>query len=95
MGARRRAAATSSRGRSRTAPSIPRSPTRCPTRSLVVELEEGPRLVGNLRDLAPSELALDLAVDVVFEPVADNVALTHFTTRRRLAAMELLGARRA
>ena len=45
---------------------------------LVVEMEEGPRVVGNLRDLAPSELVLDLAVEVVFEPVADNIALTHF-----------------
>ena len=41
---------------------------------LVVEMEEGPRLVGNLRDLAPSELTIGLAVEVVFEPVADNVA---------------------
>ena len=45
---------------------------------LVVEMEEGPRLVGNLRDLAPAELALDLPVEVVLEPVAENVALTHF-----------------
>ena len=45
---------------------------------LVVEMEEGPRLVGNLRDLAPSELSLGLPVEVVFEPVADRVALTHF-----------------
>ena len=45
---------------------------------LVVETEEGPRLVGNLRELAPSELSLGLAVEVVFEPVADRVALTHF-----------------
>jgi uncharacterized protein len=45
---------------------------------LVVEMEEGPRLVGNLRDLAPSGLSLGLAVEVVFEPVAENVALTHF-----------------
>jgi uncharacterized OB-fold protein len=45
---------------------------------LVVEMEEGPRLVGNLRDLAPSELALDLPVVVVLEPVADQIALTHF-----------------
>jgi uncharacterized protein len=45
---------------------------------LVVEMEEGPRVVGNLRDLAPSELTIGLAVEVVFEPVADNVALTQF-----------------
>jgi uncharacterized protein len=45
---------------------------------LVVEMEEGPRLVGNLRELAPSDLALGLAVEVVFEPVAEHVALTQF-----------------
>jgi uncharacterized protein len=45
---------------------------------LVVEMEEGPRLVGNLRGPAPSELTLGLAVEVVLEPVSDTVALTHF-----------------
>jgi uncharacterized OB-fold protein len=45
---------------------------------LVVEMEEGPRVVGNLRELEPSELSLGLAVEVVFEPVADQIALTHF-----------------
>ena len=44
---------------------------------LVVEMEEGPRLVGNLRGLAPSELTIGLAVEVVLEPVAEHVALTH------------------
>jgi len=45
---------------------------------VVVELEEGPRLVGNLRDMEPSELALDLAVEAVLEPISDTVALVHF-----------------
>jgi uncharacterized OB-fold protein len=45
---------------------------------LVVEMEEGPRLVGNLRDAAASQLTLGLAVDVVFEVVAERVALTQF-----------------
>jgi uncharacterized OB-fold protein len=48
---------------------------------LVVEMEEGPRVVGNLRGLAPSELTLGLPVRVVFEPVAEKVALTHFEPR--------------
>jgi uncharacterized OB-fold protein len=48
---------------------------------LVVEMEEGPRVVGNLRGLAPSELTLGLPVSVVFEPVAEKVALTHFEPR--------------
>jgi uncharacterized OB-fold protein len=45
---------------------------------LVVEMEEGPRLVGNLRGLEPSALRLGLAVEVVFEPVSPSVALTQF-----------------
>ena len=45
---------------------------------LVVEMEEGPRVVGNLRSLAPTELTIGLAVEVVFEPVAEGIALTHF-----------------
>ena len=45
---------------------------------VVVELEEGPRLVGNLRDLEPAELVLDLAVEAVLEPISDTVALVHF-----------------
>ena len=48
---------------------------------LVVEMEEGPRVVGNLRGIAPSELTIGLEVDVEFEPVADDVALTHFRAR--------------
>lgn len=48
---------------------------------LVVEMEEGPRVVGNLRDLAPSELTLGLPVEVVFEKVSDTVALTQFRRR--------------
>jgi uncharacterized protein len=45
---------------------------------VVVELDEGPRLVGNLRGLAPSDLALDLRVEAELEKVSDDVALVHF-----------------
>ena len=45
---------------------------------LVVEMEEGPRLVGNLRGLEPSALSLGLPVEVVFEAVSPTVALTQF-----------------
>jgi uncharacterized OB-fold protein len=45
---------------------------------LVVEMHEGPRVVGNLRGLAPAELRLGLPVEVVFETVSEQVALTHF-----------------
>jgi len=45
---------------------------------LVVELEEGPRLVGNLRGLEPSDLALDLPVAAEIEHASDNVGLLWF-----------------
>jgi uncharacterized protein len=48
---------------------------------VVAEMEEGPRIVGNLRGLAPSELTLGLPVEVEFETVSDTVALTHFRPR--------------
>jgi hypothetical protein len=41
----------------------------------VTELEEGVRLVSGVRGLAPGQLALDLPVEVVLEPVAEGVAL--------------------
>jgi uncharacterized OB-fold protein len=45
---------------------------------LVVELAEGPRLVGNLRGLEPSELVLDLPVAVEIEHASDTVGLLWF-----------------
>lgn len=45
---------------------------------VVVETDEGPRLVGNLRDLDPSELRLDLPVVVELETVSDTVGLLWF-----------------
>ena len=44
---------------------------------VVCELEEGPRLVGNLRDDI-SVLELDLPLTVEFEPANDRVALIWF-----------------
>ncbi|MDQ1508829.1 MAG: uncharacterized protein QOG50_673 [Actinomycetota bacterium] len=45
---------------------------------VVVELAEGPRLVGSLTDLEPAELVLDLDVVVELEPVSDTIALVSF-----------------
>ena len=46
---------------------------------VVAEMDEGPRLVGNLRGgLEPANLRLGLPVAVLLEPVSDTVALTHF-----------------
>lgn len=44
----------------------------------VVELEEGPRLVARLRDVAPGELALDLPLVLEIEKIDDAIALPWF-----------------
>lgn len=54
---------------------------RLPYAVLVVELDEGPRVVANLVEADPAVLRLDLPVEVVFEPLADGIALTHFRPR--------------
>jgi uncharacterized OB-fold protein len=45
---------------------------------VVVELAEGPRLVGNVRDIEPAALTLDLPVVVEIEPVSEAVGLLWF-----------------
>ena len=45
---------------------------------VVVELEEGPRLVGNIVGVEPAELELDLAVVVELEVVSETIALVTF-----------------
>jgi uncharacterized OB-fold protein len=46
---------------------------------VVVELEEGPRVVGNLRGMEASELALDRPVVVEIERASDTVGLLWFS----------------
>ena len=43
-----------------------------------VELEEGPRLMGNLVDAAPG---IDMPVEVVFDAVTSDVTLPRFKFR--------------
>jgi uncharacterized OB-fold protein len=49
---------------------------------LVVELDEGVRVVAGLRDLEPSALALGLPVEVDFEPAGESLSLPVFRPRR-------------
>ena len=56
-------------------------PEAVPYAVLVVEMDEGVRVVSGLRDLPPSALAIDLPVEVVFETVADGVRLPFFRPR--------------
>ncbi len=46
----------------------------------VVELEEGPRMVTNIVEVeqTPEALVLDMPVEVVFDPVTDDVTLPKF-----------------
>ena len=45
---------------------------------VVVELDEGPRLVGNMVGIEPAALELDLEVVVELEAVSDTIALVTF-----------------
>ena len=45
---------------------------------LVVEMDEGVRVVAGLCDLEPSQLALDLPVEATLHPVSDDVGLVFF-----------------
>ena len=49
---------------------------------VIVELEEGVRMVSRTVDLEPADLALDLPVEVVFERVSEEMALPFFRPRR-------------
>jgi uncharacterized protein len=44
----------------------------------LIALEEGPRLLSNIVGLAPDEVRCDMPVEVVFEDVAEGVALPKF-----------------
>ena len=46
-----------------------------PFAAVIVELEEGIRLVSGVRDISNEDLALDLPVEVVFEKVSDSMSL--------------------
>jgi uncharacterized OB-fold protein len=46
---------------------------------VVVETDEGPRLVGNTRGIDLADLRLDLPVVIELEPVSDAVGLLWFT----------------
>lgn len=54
---------------------------RVPYAALVVELEEGVRMVSGLVEATPDVLRLDLPVEVVFERVGPDAALPQFRPR--------------
>jgi uncharacterized OB-fold protein len=44
----------------------------------LVELDAGPRLIANVVDVAPPDVAVGMRVSAVFEPFADGAALVNF-----------------
>jgi uncharacterized OB-fold protein len=48
----------------------------------VVELEEGARVVSGLRDVAFTELRLDLPLEVAFKTLSETITVPVFTPRR-------------
>jgi uncharacterized OB-fold protein len=44
----------------------------------IVQLEEGPRIMSNIVDIAPDGLRVDLPVTVVFDPVSDTISIPRF-----------------
>ena len=49
---------------------------------LLVELAEGPRMVSSLVDANPAAVAIGMAVELVFDPVSDQVTLPRFRRAR-------------
>ncbi len=52
-----------------------------PFAAVIVEMEEGVRLVSGVRDIRNEDLALDLPVEVVFERISDEMTLPFFRPR--------------
>jgi len=51
---------------------------RVPFATVIVELEEGPRLTTNLVDVAPDEITIGMPVEVVFQRANDEITLPLF-----------------
>lgn len=45
---------------------------------VIVELDEGPRYLANMRDCTPEDMKLDMPVEVMFEQINDKVKLPQF-----------------
>lgn len=54
-----------------------------PIAPVVVEMEEGVRLLSTLVDCAPADLAIGMPVEVVFEAVTPEVTLPRFRRAAR------------
>jgi len=63
---------------------MPNSGFEAPYAIAVVELAEGPRMMTNITETpqTPEALVLDMPLEVVFEPVSDEISLPLFRPRR-------------
>lgn len=57
---------------------LPPFPERVPYVAAVVDLAEGPRMMTNVVGCQPEELRVGMALEVVFEPIAEDVVLPRF-----------------
>jgi len=55
----------------------------CPYAPVVIEMEEGVRILSKVTDCPPDQLEIDMLVEVVFEDVTEDVTLPMF---RRVAS---------
>jgi uncharacterized OB-fold protein len=53
-----------------------------PFNVVIVQLEEGPRMLSNIVEIEPTDLRVDLAVTVVFDQVTDTITLPRFKLQR-------------
>jgi hypothetical protein len=49
-----------------------------PMAPVIIEMEEGVRLLSNMVDCPPDQLTMDMPVEVVYEAVTDEVTLPRF-----------------
>jgi uncharacterized protein len=52
-----------------------------PLPAVLVELDEGVRMVSNMVDVDPHEICIGMPVEVAFEPTADDFAVPVFRPR--------------
>jgi len=64
-------------------PMLPPFASFVPYSAVVIELEEGVRMVSWLVNVKPEQLVLDLPVEVVFDDVAPEVTLPKFRKRNQ------------
>lgn len=59
-------------------PMHPAFATACPYAPVVVEMEEGVRLLSEVKDIAPADLQIDMRVEVVYDDVTGDLTLPKF-----------------